>query len=59
MLVRCCKTKPYKRGNVYLFEYVLLSHEFLTLSVGFVDCDLQHILSTAGNVHHKIHQILQ
>ncbi len=53
------KTKPKTWYSKYLFEYVLLSHEFLPLSVRFVDCDLQHILSTAGNVHNKIHQILQ
>lgn len=36
-----------------LFQNILLPHEFLSLSVRFVDHDLQNILPTVGNVHHK------
>lgn len=42
-----------------LFENILLPHELLTLPVGFVDHDLQNILATVGNIHHKEHQVLQ
>lgn len=43
----------------YLFENILFSHELLSFSVGFVDHDLQNVLSVVGDVHHKEHQILQ
>lgn len=36
-----------------LFQNILLPHEFLSLSVRFVNHDLQNILPTVGNVHHK------
>ena len=44
---------------MYLFEDVLLPHELLSFSVGLVDHDLQHVLPTVGDVHHKEHQVLQ
>lgn len=43
----------------YLFENILLSHEFLSFSVWFVDHDLENILSIVGDVHNKEHQIFQ
>ena len=43
----------------YLLQDVLLPHELLSLSVGFVDHDLQDVLSVVGDVHHKEHQVFQ
>lgn len=37
----------------YLLQDILLSHEFLSFSVGFVNHDFQNILPTVGDVHHK------
>lgn len=42
----------------YLFQDILLSHEFLPFTVGFIDHDLQHILSIVRNVYHKKHKVL-
>lgn len=39
--------------NFYLFQDILLPHEFLSFSVGLVNHDLQHILSAVGDVYHK------
>ena len=52
---------PYEeRGAIlHLFEDVLLPHELLSFPVGLVDHDLQHVLPTVGDVHHKIHQVLK
>lgn len=36
-----------------LLEDILLSHEFLSFSVGFVNHYLQNILPTVGDVHNK------
>lgn len=43
--------------KAYLFKDVLLSHQFLSLPIGFIDHDLQHVLPTVGDVHHKENQI--
>lgn len=45
--------------EVHLFQNILLPHEFLPFSVGFVNHDLQNILSTVWDVHHKENQILK
>lgn len=42
-----------------LLQDILLSHQFLSFPVGFVNHDLQNILPTVGDVHHKENQILQ
>lgn len=41
------------RFKTNLFKDILLSHEFLSFSVGFVNHDLQNILPTVGDVHHE------
>ena len=43
----------------YLLENILLSHQFLSFPVGFVDHDLKNVLTVVGNIHHEEHQILQ
>jgi hypothetical protein len=44
--------------EVYLFKNVLFPHEFLSLSIGLVDHDLQHILASVGDVTHEEDQVL-
>lgn len=44
-----CESNP----TTNLLQNILLSHEFLSFSAGFVNHDLQNILPTVGNVHHK------
>lgn len=44
-----CESHP----QANLLQNVLLPHEFLSFPAGFVDHDLQNILSTVGNVHHE------
>lgn len=46
-------------NELYLFQDVLLPHEFLSLSVGLVDHDLQHVLASVGDVTHEEDQVLQ
>lgn len=41
------------RFETNLLQNILLPHEFLSFSVGFVNHDLQNILPTVGDVHHK------
>lgn len=43
----------------YLLENILLSHQFLSFPVGFVDHDLKNVLTIVWNIHHEEHQILQ
>ena len=51
---KCCHLKMLGlRFKTNLLQDVLLSHEFLSLSVGFVNHDLQNILPTVGDVHHE------
>lgn len=42
-----------------LLQNILLSHEFLPLSVGFVNHDLQNVLPAVWDVHHKENKIFQ
>lgn len=42
-----------QRLKAYLFKNILLSHEFLSFPVGFVDHDLQNILPTVGDIYYK------
>lgn len=50
---------PTSHSSLYLLEDVLLSHKFLAFTVWLVYHNLQHILPTVRDVHHKKHQILQ
>lgn len=43
----------------HLFENILLSHEFLSLTVWFDHHHVQHRLSSVCLIHHKKHQVLQ
>lgn len=49
------ETTQLRVGNpkTNLLQNILLSHEFLSFSAGFVNHNLQNILPTVGNVHHK------
>lgn len=42
-----------------LFEDVLLSHQFLSLSVCFVHGDIQHHLAAVDDVSHEENHVLQ
>lgn len=45
--------------KAHLFQNILLPHEFLPFSVGFVNHNLQNILPTVWDVHHKENQIFK
>lgn len=45
--------------EAHLFQNILLPHEFLPFSVGFVHHYLQNILPTVWDVHHKENQIFK
>lgn len=42
-----------------LFEDVLFSHKFLSLSVGFTHYNVQHRLTAVDDVSHKENHVLQ
>lgn len=56
---RCLCLNPCVKSGSNLFEDVLFSHQFLSLSIGFGHGNIKDWLTTINDIGHKENHILQ